>query len=161
MQTSDPSYGVIILGLRTQTSDPRICCANLGSADLLRKPRIHTQSSRIAQPNLGHPWQKTAIDRASEASRPFAETKPQLIVCVKQFDLLRQRSHERSHAQAARPSAATKHDRSRSCARTSTLQATVVNDCGFVATDGQAALRAQSIVGLLPRMAEIWLRDPR
>ena len=35
----------IILGSRMQTSDLRI---------LLRKPPIHTQSSRIAQPNLGH-----------------------------------------------------------------------------------------------------------
>ena len=40
----------IILGSRTQTSDPRI---------LLRKPRIRTQSSRIAQPNPGHPRQQT------------------------------------------------------------------------------------------------------
>ena len=30
------------------------CCTNLGSEDLLRKPWIHTQLSRIAQPNLGH-----------------------------------------------------------------------------------------------------------
>ena len=27
--------------------------------------------------------------------------------------------------------------------------------------DGRAALRARSIVSLLPRMAEVWLRDPR
>ena len=40
----------IILGSHTQTSDPRM---------LLRKPRIRTQSSRIAQPNLGHPRQQT------------------------------------------------------------------------------------------------------
>ena len=77
-----------------QTSDPRI---------LLGKPRIRTQSSRIVQPNLGHP---------------------------------RRRSHNRS----------------RPC----------VIDCGFVDADGRAALRARSIVGLLPRMAEVWLRrDPR
>ena len=40
----------IILGSHTQTSDPRM---------LLHKPRIRTQSSRIAQPNLGHPRQQT------------------------------------------------------------------------------------------------------
>ena len=34
-------------------------------------------------------------------------------------------------------------------------------DRGFVDADGRAALRARSIVGLLPRMAEVWLRDPR
>ena len=37
----------------------------------------------------------------------------------------------------------------------------MVNHRGFVAMDGRAALRALSIVGLLPWMAEIWLRDPR
>ena len=40
----------IILGSRTQTSDPRI---------LLHIPQIRTQSSRITQPNLGHPQQQT------------------------------------------------------------------------------------------------------
>ena len=34
-------------------------------------------------------------------------------------------------------------------------------DRGFVDADGRTALRARSIVGLLPRMAEVWLRDPR
>ena len=42
-QTSESSFCAIILGLLTQTSVPRICCAHLGSAcDLLRfatKPR--------------------------------------------------------------------------------------------------------------------------
>ena len=32
--------------------------------------------------------------------------------------------------------------------------------CGFVSADGRAASLARSIVGLLPRMAEVWLRDP-
>ena len=32
--------------------------------------------------------------------------------------------------------------------------------CGFVAADGRAASLARSIVGLLSRMAEVWLRDP-
>ena len=34
-------------------------------------------------------------------------------------------------------------------------------DRGFVAANGRAALLARSIVGLLLRMAEVWLRDPR
>ena len=33
--------------------------------------------------------------------------------------------------------------------------------CGFVCADGRAASLARSIVGLLPRMAEVWLRDRR
>ena len=138
-QTSDPSYGAIILGLRTQTSDPRICCTNLRSVDLLRKPQIHTQSSRIAQSNPGHPCQQThdrlrkrsssaihrneaTTDRARKAVRPSAA-----------------KSHERSHSKAAHPSAATKHNRSRSRAHTLRL----------------CRQRWLTIVGSLPRMAEL------
>ena len=64
---------------------------------LLRKPRIHTQSSRIAQPNLSHQQQQTqdrsrtqsssairindgTIDRTRKAVWPSAEEKPRLIV---------------------------------------------------------------------------------
>ena len=83
-QTSDPSFCAIILGSRTQTSDPRICCANLGSADLLRKPRIRTQSSRIAQPNLGHLRQQTHDRSRTQAARHT-----------------RQRSHDRSRTQSS------------------------------------------------------------
>ena len=32
--------------------------------------------------------------------------------------------------------------------------------CGVVSVDGRAASLARSIVGLLPRMVEVWLRDP-
>ena len=91
------------LGSERWRNNPRIVHANTGSEDLLRKPRIHTQSSRIAQPNLGHPRQQPTIDRASEAARPSAETKPQPIARAKQFDLLRQRSHKRSHTQSSSP----------------------------------------------------------
>ena len=45
--------------IRALRNNPRITHANLGSEDLLCKPRIRTQSSRIAQPNLGHPRQQT------------------------------------------------------------------------------------------------------
>ena len=118
VQTSDPSFGAIILGLRTQTSDQRICCTNLGSADLLRKPRIHTRSSRIAQPNLSHPRQQThdrsrkrsssairrnkaTTDCARKAVRPSAAKKPQTIEHAKQLAHSRQRStidHAVAHA---------------------------------------------------------------
>ena len=33
--------------------------------------------------------------------------------------------------------------------------------CGFVSADGRAASLARSIVGLLPQMVEVWLRDSR
>ena len=85
-----------------------ICYARSTDSDhpriLLCKPRIRMQSSRITQPNLGHPRQQT-------------------------------------------------HDRSRT-------QTCAIN-CGFVDADGRAALHARSIVGLLPRVAEVWLHDPR
>ena len=75
----------IILGSRTQTSDPRICCANLGSEDLLRKPQIRTQSSRIAQPNLGHPRQQTHDRSRTQSSSAYASTKPRSIAHAKQL----------------------------------------------------------------------------
>ena len=95
-QTSDPSFCAIILGSRVQTSDPRICCANLGSTDLLRKPRIRTQSSRIAQPNLGHPRQQTHDRSRTQSSSAYASTKPRSIAHAKQFGHPRQRSYDRS-----------------------------------------------------------------
>ena len=147
------------LGSELWRNNPRIAHANIGSEDLLRKPQIHTQSSRIAQPNSGHPWQQThdrlrkrsssaihrneaTTDRARKAVRPSAA-----------------KVHERSHSSPIRGNEAQSIAQSRT--HTPALQATMVNHRGFVATDGRAALRALSIVGLLPRMAEIWLRDPR
>ena len=59
-----------------QTSDPRVCCANLGSAILLRKPRIRTQSSGIAQPNLGHLRQQTHDRSRTQSS--FLLRKPRI-----------------------------------------------------------------------------------
>ena len=100
-QTSDPSFCAIILGSRTQTSGPRICCANLGSADLLRKPRIRTQSSRIAQPNLGHPRQQTHDRSRTQSSSAYASTKPRSIAHAKQFGHPRQRSYDRSRTQSS------------------------------------------------------------
>ena len=46
------------------------------------------------------------------------------------------------------------------CRRRSNCFARAIG-CGFVSVDGRAASLAQSIVGLLPRMAGVWLRDPR
>ena len=139
VQTSDPSFGVIILGLRTQTSDPRICCANLGSPDLLCKPRIHTQSSRIAQPNLGHPWQQTHDRLRKRSSSAIHRNEAITDRTCKVVRPSAAKSHERSHSKAAHPSTATKHNRSRSRAHTLRL----------------CRQRWLTIVGSLPRMAEL------
>ena len=73
-QTSDQSFCAIILGLHTQTSDPRICCANLGSARNILGSRCN-QTSAIR-------GNKPTIDRARRAARPSASTKPQSIAHV-------------------------------------------------------------------------------
>ena len=46
------------------------------------------------------------------------------------------------------------------CRRRSNCFARTIS-CGFVSVDGRAALLARSIMGLLPRMAEVWLCNPR
>ena len=74
-QTSDLSFCAIILGSRTQTSDPRICCANLRSARNLLGSRNQTSAIRGNKPT---------IDRARKAARHT-----------------RQRSHERSRTQSS------------------------------------------------------------
>ena len=61
-QSTDSDHPRILLPkprIRALRYNPRITHANLGSEDLLCKPRIRMQSSRIAQPNLGHPRQQT------------------------------------------------------------------------------------------------------
>ena len=105
-QTSDPSFCAIILGSRTQSSDPRICCANLGSADLLRKPQIRTQSSRIAQPNLGHPRQQTHDRSRTQSSSAYASTKPRSIAHAKQLGHRGKEATIDRARKSARPSAA-------------------------------------------------------
>ena len=109
------------LGSELWHNNPRIAHVNIGSEDLLRKPRIHKQSSRIAQPNLSHPRQQThdrsrkrsssAIrrnepttfylyiflheqytDRARKTVRPSAAKKPRTIAHAKQLAHLRQLS---------------------------------------------------------------------
>ena len=55
----------IILGSHTQTSDPRICCANLGSA------RNHLGSRNQTSAIHGN---KPTIDRARKAARPSTAT---------------------------------------------------------------------------------------
>ena len=96
------------LGSKLWRNNPRIAHANIGSEDLLHKPRIHTQSSRIAQPNLGYPRQQThdrsrkrsssairrneaTTDRTRKAVRPFAAKKSQTIAHAKQLTHSRQR----------------------------------------------------------------------
>ena len=122
--------------------------------DLLRKPQIHTQSSRIAQPNprsiaqakqLGHPQKRSHNRSRAQSCSTFCGKEPRTIA---------QQSSSPIHSNEAQSIA-------QSRTHTPSLQATMVNHRGFVATYGRAALRALSIVGLLPRMAEIWLRNPR
>ena len=106
--------------------------------------------------------------------RPSTATNPRSIAHAKQLGHPRQRSHDQSRTQsssaicvneatidrarkAARPSAA-KEPRSIAHAKQlgHQLQRT------HVAADGRAALRARSIVGLLPWLAELLcVRDPR
>ena len=108
------------LGSELWRNNPRIARANIGSADLLRKPRIHMQSSRIAQPNLGHPRQQThdrsrkrsssairrneaTTYRARKAVRPSATKKSRMIAHAKQLAHPRQRStFDRAVAHALR-----------------------------------------------------------
>ena len=164
------------LGSELLRNNPRIAHANLGSEDLLRKPRIRTQSSGIAQPNLGHLRQQTH-DRSRMQSN-FSLRKPRIHtqssgIAQPNFGHPRQQTHDRSRTQsssairvieatidhtrkAVRPSAAKKPQ---SIAHAKQLGHPLQRT--HVAADGRAALRARSIVGLLPRMAEVWLRDPR
>ena len=119
----------IILGSHTQTSDPRM---------LLRKPRIRTQSSRIAQPNLGHPRQQTHDRSRTQSSLAIRGNVGSLqrmaeLLCVRDRSWLL------------------------FCRGWPNCFACTI-DRGFVDADGRAALRARSIVGLLTRMAGVWLR---
>ena len=166
------------LGSELWRNNPRIALANIGSEDLLRKPQIRGFAAQTSNPwiccanlkstrnHLGSRNQtpatrgnKPTIDCASEAARPSTETKPQPIArassstfCGKEPRTIAQQSSSPIRGNEAQSTAQSD---------TPALQATMVNHRGFVATDGRAALRALSIVGLLPRMAEIWLRDPR
>ena len=106
---------------------------------MLRKPQIHTQSSRIAQPNPGHPWQQTH-DRLRKRSSSAINRNEATTDCArKAVRPYAAKSHERSHSKAAHPSAATKHNRSRS-------RAHALRHC---------RQRWLTIVGSLPRMAEL------
>ena len=111
-----------------QTSDPRM---------LLCKPRIRTQSSRIAQLNLGHPRQQTHDRSRTQSSSAIRGNVGSLqwmaeLLCVRDRSWLLCRGWPNCFA--------------------------CTIDRGFVDADGRATWRAQSIVGLLTRMAEVWLR---
>ena len=120
-----------------------ICYAQSTDSDhpsiLLRKPRIRAlhNNPRIANANLGSARNHLGSRNETSAIRGNKPT----------IDRARK---------AARPSAATWVR----CRGWPSCFACAI-DRGFVDADGRAALRAPSIVGLLPRMAEVWLRDPR
>ena len=106
------------LGSELWRNNPRIVHANIGSEDLLRKPQIHKQSSKIVQPNLAHPRQQAHdrshkqsssvirrneattffflheqyTDRARKAVRSSAAKKPRTIAHAKQLAHPRQLS---------------------------------------------------------------------
>ena len=129
------------------------CCANLGPADLLRKPRIHTQSSRIVQPNLGHPQQQThdrsrkrsssairrneATSDRAQSSSPSAAKKPRTIAHAKQL------AHPLALIGAV-------------CAHTRTLynysySVRMIDDGGIITC--RAGVHVRLIKGSLPQMA--------
>ena len=97
-------------------------------------------------------------DRATKP-RPSAATNPRSIAHAKQL-FAAQTSDPHAifwdRATKPRPSTAKKP---RSIAHAKQLGHPLQRT--HVAADGRAAFRARSIVGLLPRMAEVWLRDPR
>ena len=140
-QSTDSDHPRILLPkprIRALRNIPRIAHANLGSEDLLRKPRIRMQSSRIAQPNLGHPRQQTHDRSRTQSSLAIHGNVGSLqrmakLLCVR----------DRSWLLLCR-------------GWPNCFACTI--DRGFVDADDRAALRARSIVGLLPRMAKVWLR---
>ena len=134
----------IILGLRMQTSDVRICCANLGSADFSAQASLGSTRNHLGSRNLisAIHGNKPTIDCAHKAARLSVATNSRSIVLAKQLRHPRQRTLDqlRTHSGSAG------------------YNPTIINHANAVAITIQLA---QSIVGLLPRMAEVWLRDPR
>ena len=137
-------FGCTNLGSELLRNNPRIAHVNLGSEDLLRKPLIRGFAAQTSDPHAIF-W-----DRAAKP-RPSVATNPQSIAHAKQL-FAAQTSVPHAifwdRATKPRPSAAKKP---RSIAHAKQLGHP--RQRGF--------LRARSIVGLLPRMAEVWLRDPR
>ena len=143
--------------------------------------RIQTSAIRGSKPT---------IDRASKAARPYAATKPRSIAQAKQLGHLRQRSHDQLRTQsnsAIRGVIMGSLPAEQECVHYLSIVGSLPQmsellgvhnqswllcrewpnclscaiDCDFVDADGRAALRARSIMGLLLRMAEVSLRDPR
>ena len=122
-------------------NNPRIAHVNLGSARNLLGSSNQTSAIRVnTQPNLGHLRQQTH-DRS--------RTQSSSAIRVNEATIDRTRKAVRSSA-AKKP---------RSIAHAKQLGHPLQRT--HVAADGRAVLRARSIVGLLTRMAEVWLRDPR
>ena len=139
----------IILGSRMQTSDPRICCANLGS------PYFAAQSS---DPHA-------IIQYHATKSRPSAD----IIARITIYLLIVNHRCLQSWSACAIDRASLPQmgellcmcDRLwLPCHRRSNCFVRAIG-CGFVSADGRAASLARLIVGLLPQMVEVWLRDLR
>ena len=155
-----------------QTSDPRICCTNLGSEDLLHKPRIrrfccaslgftrnHLASRNQISAIRGN---KPMIDSARKAAQPSVATNPRWLTIVACRAGVCVCATTRSIVLRCRGWVSCFAVRSfvALCRRRSNCFARAIG-CGFVSVDGRAASLVQSIVGLLSRMAGVWLRDPR
>ena len=150
-----------------------LCTKNMDSDHpkiLLCKPRIRTQSSRIVEPNLGHPWQQThdqsrkqstsairsnedTMGHESKAAWPSAAKMPRSIAHAKQL----------GHSQDDRGIVACRAGMCAlsvylsvcCCGWLSCLACTIswllchrwqncfacAIDCGFIDVDGQATLR--------------------
>ena len=103
----------IILGSRTQTSDPRICCANLRSARNLLGSRNQTSAIRGNKPTIDrarkaarHTRQRSHDRSRTQSSSAYASTKPRSIAHAKQLDHRGKEAMIDRARKSARPSAA-------------------------------------------------------
>ena len=92
------------IGSELLRNNPRIVHANLGSEDLLRKPRIRTQSSGIVQLDLGHLRQQTHDRSRTQSS--FLLHKPRIRtqssgIAQPNLGHPRQQTHDRSRTQSS------------------------------------------------------------
>ena len=104
LSSTDSDHPRILLHkprIRALCNNPTIAQANLRSEDLLRKPRIRgfccanlgsaRNHTRIAQPNLSHPRQRSHDRSRKQSSSAIRVNKPRSIAHV--LRLCRQRYH--------------------------------------------------------------------
>ena len=138
--------------IRALHNHPRIAHANLGSTRNRLGSRNQISAFRGNRPT---------IDCARKAAWPSVATNPQSLTIVACRVEVHARLHDQSCFVAADGRAACACDRLWLLCRRRSNCFTHTISCGFVSANGRDASLARSIVGLLPRMTEIWLRDPR